>query len=77
MIKFGLFSLFSFGPLLVNAGLSHVDEDKSPCLAYSFSSGHQWHSLCRSQHIANRGLCVLYMYPQFILLSLSHKVGSC
>ena len=58
-------------------GLPYVDEDKSSCLDYSFSFGLQSCSLSWSQYIANCGLCVLYMYSQFIPLSLPHKVGSC
>jgi hypothetical protein len=66
----------SYPVYFVATGLPFVDEDKSPCLDYSLSLGLQWCSICGSQYITNCGLCVLYMYSQFILLSLPHKVGS-
>ena len=72
-----VFSFVSYTIYFVATGLPLVDEDKSPCLDYSLSFGLQWCSICGSQYITNCGLCILYMYSQFILLSLPHKVGSC
>ena len=72
-----VFSFVSYTIYFVSTGLPFVDEDKSPCLDYSLSFGLQWCSICGSQYITNCGLCILYMYSQFILLSLPHKVGSC
>jgi len=72
-----VFLFISYTIYFVATGLPLVDEDKSPCLDYSLSFGLQWCSICGSQYITNCGLCILYMYSQFILLSLPHKVGSC